>query len=333
MNNAMSITLLPLLTSFILSAILSYTLIPFVKNLAKKANLFGFDVHKNWRPLVPKIGGLSVFIGVTASVLLTSFLFNIVDNKVLAFVLSTKLAASIGLWEDFRELNPILKPVLLALAGLPIILMGAYHPYPNLPFVGKVMLTIFYPILVPIAFTIVTNAVNGMDVLNGSMTFTSIVATSTIFIITFVKGNVLPAYLCITLLGSLTVFAYYNKYPAKLFPGNVGSLYVGASLISIAIIGSVEIALLIALLPQITNEFHIIYSMKGFRSAKNLSERPIFIENDLLSANPSKKAPLTLVRMLTSRCSLSENATVKMLVTISIVSAILALITEFFFLK
>ncbi|MEM2056895.1 MAG: hypothetical protein QXO76_01380 [Thermoproteota archaeon] len=332
MNDNMS-TILLLLTSFILSAILSYVLMPLVKSLARKVNLFGIDVHKSWRPLVPKIGGLSVFIGVTTSVMITSFLFNMVDNRVLAFIISTGLAAIVGLWEDFRELNPILKPVLLALAGLPIVFMGAYYPYPNLPFVGKRMLTILYPILVPIAFTIVTNAINSMDVLNGSMTFTSIVATSTIFLINLMKYNVLPAYLCISLLGSLAVFAYYNKYPAKFFPGNVGSLYVGACLISIAIIGSVEIALLIAILPQITNEFHIIYSMRGFRSAKNLLERPVFVENGMLSANPSKKAPLTLVRMLTSRCSLSENEAVKMLVIISTISAALALITEFFFIK
>lgn len=325
--------LLLLFTSFVLSALISYTLMPFVKSLAKKTNLLGVDVHKSWKPLVPKVGGISVFVGATASVLITSFLFNMMDNRILAFVISTGLAAIVGLWEDFKELNPILKPVLLALVGLPIIFMGAYHPYPNLPFVGKVMLTILYPLLIPIAFTIVTNAINSMDVLNGSMTFTSIVAISTIFLITLLKGNILSAYLCIALLGSLAVFAYYNKYPAKFFPGNVGSLYVGASLISIAIIGSVEIALLITILPQITNEFHIIYSMRGFRSAKNLSERPVIVENGMLSANPSKKAPLTLVRMLTSRCSLSENETVKMLIIISIISAILALITEFLFIK
>lgn len=329
----MHTTLLPLLISFILATLISCALIPFVKNLAKRANLFGVDVHKSWKPLIPKIGGISVFIGVTMSVLITSFLFNMVNNRVLAFIISTELAALLGLWEDFRELNPVLKPILLALIGLPIVFMNAYYPYPNLPFVGKRMLTIIYPILVPIAFTIVTNAVNSMDVLNGSMTFTSIVATSTIFLITLIKGNFLPAYLCAALLGALAVFAYYNKYPAKLFPGNVGSLYVGASLISIAIIGSVEVALLIAILPQITNEFHIIYSMRGFKSAKNLSERPVFVENDMLSANPSKRAPLTLVRMITSRCKLSENEVVKMLIIISIISAVLALITEFFFIK
>ncbi|MCL7385121.1 MAG: hypothetical protein LZ158_02000 [Thaumarchaeota archaeon] len=329
----MSATLLLLFTSFIMSALLSYALVPFVKNLAKKTGLFGVDVHKSWRPLIPKIGGITIFIGVTVSVLITSFLFNMLDNRVLAFIISTELAAIVGLWEDFRELNPVLKPVLLALVGLPIVFMGAYYPYPNLPFVGKRALTILYPILVPIAFTVVTNAVNSMDVLNGSMTFTSLVATSTIFLITLIKGNILPAYLCAGLIGSLMVFAYYNKYPAKLFPGNVGSLYVGASLISVAIIGSVEIALLVAILPQITNEFHIIYSMRGLRSAKNLSERPVFVENGMLTANPSKKAPLTLVRMLTSKCSLSESEVVKMLVIISIFSAILALITEFFFIK
>ncbi len=325
---------IPLLfASFILSALLSYASVPFIKSLARKAKLFGVDVHKSWRPLVPKIGGISVFIGVTVSVLVTSFLFNMVDNRVLAFIISTELAAIVGLWEDFRELNPVLKPVLLALAGLPIVFMGAYYPYPNLPFVGKRMLTILYPILVPIAFTIVTNAVNSMDVLNGSMTFTSIVAVFTIFLIALTNGNAPPAYLCTALLGSLIVFAYYNKYPARLFSGNVGSLYVGASLTSIAIIGSMEIALLITILPQIMNEFHIIYSMKGFRSAKNLSERPVLVENDMLSANPSKKAPITLVRMLTSRCSLSEKEVVKMLVMISIVSATLALITEFLIIK
>lgn len=318
-----------ILITILIAALLAYISIPFAFRLSKKMNLYGIDVHKEWKPPIPKIGGISIVISVIASTLILSFLFGLFRNEVLAFTISSLSAAVIGFYEDFKELNPIIKPLLLAFCGFPIIFFGAYYPYPDIPFIGRRALSIVYPILIYVAFSIVTNAINGMDVLNGSMGLTSLVVSSTMLLISSIKGDLIPALLSASLVGSLAVFGIYNKYPAKLFSGNVGSLFVGACLISVAIIGSVEVAFLIAILPQIMNEFHIIYSMRGIKSAKAYPERPIIVNSGLIHANPSRKAPLTLVRMIAARRPLSEKEIVEIMVIVCLFSAALAIFTEF----
>lgn len=321
----LTLTIISLLTA----ALLTFLSIPIALRISRKMNLYGIDIHKEWKPLVPKIGGLSIAIGTVASILMISLISGMLSKEIIGFALSSLIAASIGFYEDCREINPYIKPLLLALCGFPIIFFGSYNPYPDIPFVGRRQLTIIYPILIYIAYAIVTNAINSMDVLNGSMSLTSLISSSTLLLISLIKGDMIPALLSASLIGSLIVFGFYNKYPAKLFSGNVGSLFVGASMLSIAIIGSMEIALLIAILPQIMNEFHIIYSMRGLKSAKSYPERPVILNNGLIYANFSRNAPLTLVRMIVSRDALSEKEIVNIMLVLCSFSAFLSILTEF----
>ena len=54
-----------------------------------------------------------------------------------------------------------------------------------------------------------------------------------------------------SMLGALIAFLYYNRYPAKIFPGDTGTLIIGAAIVCIAFIGRVKLIALIVLMPNI----------------------------------------------------------------------------------
>ena len=323
--------MLPPVMALIISALVTAASLPVSRTISKRFGLEGVDIHKPEKPKIPKIGGLSLFTGITAGAsagLVLSGLY----RDALALSLALTISAAIGLAEDFRELNPILKPFLVALAGLPIIMLGTYSPYPELPFIGKARLTILYPLLVLVGTAIVANAVNSIDVLNGSMALTSIASLSPLLSIGILYSKPDVVIISASMLASLAVFASQNFFPAKIFSGNVGSLSVGTAFAALAVIGGVEVVVLIALMPQIMNELHIILSMGGLRNAKNVVLRPVEVNGYSIKASVVRGAPITLVRLLTSLEPLTEKRVVYLLAYLCLYSGFLAFLTYALFM-
>lgn len=314
--------------AFLLTVILT----PLMGRLGLRFGLTGVDVHKDWRPIIPKTGGLAIIFSVLPS-LLISYALTGHSSLYAAFILPMIIAGSIGFMEDaLGEINPKLKPLLLIIASLPILILGEYVPRPVLPFIGGTRLSRIYPVMVLAAYPIVCNAMNSMDILNGSMVLTSLPFFIVASIIFLLRGDI--PLLIATLIGlaSLIGFLVYNMYPARIFPGNSGSLSVGALIATIAIVGRIEVAAIIALLPHILNEMHVIFSMGGLRSAKGLRDRPVEVEGGRIMASARKTAPITLLRMIASRTKITEKQAVMALSIIAAYTSIMALITQVFFI-
>jgi UDP-N-acetylmuramyl pentapeptide phosphotransferase/UDP-N-acetylglucosamine-1-phosphate transferase len=319
------------LVALIISMMVTAITLPLMRKLSNRLDLMGADIHKENRPRIPKLGGLGIFLGVLAGSTAGLYMAGFIDTAV-ALGLALSASAAIGLLEDFREINPIVKPILIAAAGIPIIILGTYTPYPELPLIGRARLTILYPILILVGITVVANAVNSTDVLNGSMALTSLASLTPLIIISFLEGKWEALMIGLALLGALGVFLSQNYYPARIFSGNAGSLVVGVSIAVLAIVGRLEVVALIALMPQIMNEFHIIFSLGGLRNAKNIPHRPVELEGGALRASASHKAPITLVRLLTATEPLTEREVVVRMALLTSYSALLAIITYLFFI-
>ncbi|MEM2095945.1 MAG: hypothetical protein QXX19_07000 [Candidatus Caldarchaeum sp.] len=322
----------PVLTAVLAAAIASTVLIPVSKFVSRKTGCMGLDVHKPNPYPVPKLGGLIIAGGVMAGYAAAQPILNN-TSLVLAIYSSTAIASIIGLYEDFREINPVIKPALLAFAGVPVVALGVYSPNPFIPFVGNARLTIVYPVLILIGFAVVCNAVNSIDVLNGSLAYTSLAALLPLSTAALLEGKIETLTLCLVLAATLAVFLTVNKYPSKVFAGNIGSLSVGAALTLITITGRLEVVAIVALIPQIMNEFHIIYSMKGLRSAKTAAKRPVVVDGGVIRASREKDAPITLLRMVSANGPVSEKQAVDRMALVSLYSAFLSIITYFFFIR
>jgi phospho-N-acetylmuramoyl-pentapeptide-transferase len=133
--------------------------------------------------------------------------------------------------------------VQLALAGGAATFISLYNgglDYANQVTLPLIPITIpIHPILfIPIVVFIIigtSNAVNltdGMDGLAGIITASSFAAYG---IIAYLQGQILVVQLCFVLVGACFGFLWYNAHPAKLFMGDAGSLALGATLGTIAV--------------------------------------------------------------------------------------------------
>ena len=239
------------------------------------------------------------------------------------------IAAVVGILDRITKIGPRLKPVLVALGAIPIIFLAVYNPYPEFPFIGATRLTIIYPLLIPIALAVTANSVNMLDVFNGSMTGTCSIAIFGMIICMLMMGRVDAAALAAGLLGSLLAFHIFNKYPAKVFAGDVGSLFIGASIGVLAIYGRVEVAAITAMMPHIMNAFYGLATVGRLYERKEISTRPIkVLEDGRLEVNKDSKAPITLARMILAQRPLKEFEVTRRMFILSAVSAILAILTQ-----
>jgi len=239
------------------------------------------------------------------------------------------VAASIGLIEDLRgEIDPRLKPLLLIFASLPILISGAYSPRPLIPFLGRTRLYRVYPVLVIASYPVICNAINGLDVLNGSALLTSIPFLIMSSVIFYMRGDHQLLILSLIFLAAAVAMLPYNMYPAKTFIGNSGSLFIGAGITSIAIMGGIEVAAIIALMPQIMNEMYVLFSIRGLKSAKSISRRPVIVEDGMLTASKDPDAPITLLRMICAGNRIDERKAVYAMTLISAFAALLGFLTH-----
>ena len=135
--------------------------------------------------------------------------------------------------------------------------------------------------------------------------------------------------LCLCLLGPLLVFFFFNKFPSKVFSGDVGSLSIGAALGAIAVIGRLEVVAVVAFAPQIMNAFYGLSSMGRLYERREVSRPVAILEDGRLIATKDPRAPITLARVILARGPLYENEAAKIFFVLATISGILALATAY----
>lgn len=307
--------------------VVSFLVLPPVMRLMRSKGIVGVDVHKRNRPKIPEMGGVSILIGLTVSMAAASMVTPHAWSRLTAFLAASVTAGLIGAVDDLRPLNAKVKPLLTMLAGVPILVLRAYNPYLALPIVGYTRLTVVYPLLILPAIAVCSNAVNMMDPFNGTMTGTCSIISLVLLISALVLGRPEAAVMSAGLLGSLLALWYFNRYPSRVFVGDVGSLSVGAALGAIAIIGRMEVIAVVSFMPQIMNAFYGLSTIGRLYERREVP-RPIrVLEDGRLAVNPDPKAPITLARIILAKGPLTEEKAVKVFMAISAISGALALLT------
>jgi UDP-N-acetylglucosamine--dolichyl-phosphate N-acetylglucosaminephosphotransferase len=91
--------------------------------------------------------------------------------------------------------------------------------------------------------------------------------------------------------------------------------------------GSIEVAAIIALIPQIMNEMYVLFSIRGLRSAKSVGRRPVMTEDGVLTASKDPNAPITLLRMICAGIKVDERKAVYAMALISAFATLLGFLT------
>lgn len=323
---------------FLVGLLSTYVLLPHIIKLMKKKNYIGYDIHKNSRPEIAESGGLSFVLGfLFASIALMIFFFDFF-NEILIFILTVLIAALIGFADDRIKLKSRYKIILSLFSGT-LIFIANYFGFveisssPTIPIIDKTRLSIIYPFLVPLLVAIFGNTVNMLEGYNGEGSGTCLIAVCSLLVCSIIWDSAQGVIFSIPVIAVLIPFFFKNKYPAQIFPGDVGTLSMGAMIACIMLFGSLEVATFCALLIHIFNSFYVIYSVRGFLESDKIREGKddiILLENDTIKASVQRDAALTLPRLILARGPLSEPELVKNFFIISIICGIFAVLSVFF---
>lgn len=245
---------------FIISFFVTLVVTPFWIKRAKRAGLVGRDVHKLDRKNVAEVGGITVITGFLFGILVyiaiqTFYFSNQLKSLEIMAVLSTILIiAFIGLVDDILGwkigLRQWQRPLLTLFAALPMVVINSGHSTMILPFLGRVDIGLFYPLFfVPIGIVGAANGFNMIAGYNGLEVKMGILILSVLGVVSWIIGNTGASILAFIMVFSLFGFLYFNKYPARVFPGNILTYSVGAMIAIIAILGNVERIALVLFFP------------------------------------------------------------------------------------
>ncbi len=218
----------------------------------KKRKLVSKDVYKSKKPLRSRFGGLS-FI---SAVIVTSFSAYLLcwlvrdvhmlelTNLIITSTYVIILAGLAGVLSDIFRFDWKVNFVIPTISALPLVFMSDPYQtgldYVYVPGIGNIHLGFWYFILLLIGATGAPNAVNMIAGVNGiEAGMTSIILTS-LGIIAAMQGKISIAIISFTLVAALLGFLHWNRYPAKIFPEDVGTWSFGAAIFAIAVLGKLE---------------------------------------------------------------------------------------------
>ena len=292
-------------------------------------------MNKFTKPPVAELGGVVVFLGFSAgifiSILLATYLQLITINLmvVLGGFCTIAMITFIGVIDDIigwkkgiRQWQHFIIPVI---AAIPLICVYVGHTTMVVPILGEINFLIFYPlIIIPLAVTGASNAINMLAGFNGLEAGQGIILTATLTIIAFMSGSIVAVVFGIAMIGALFAFLKFNWFPAKIFGGDSLTLMIGANLAVMSIVGGIEIYGLL-----ITAVFFIEFIIK----AKHRLKSECFgipNEDGTLSANP-KGGSLTQWVMKVGKNKFTESKVTLILCGIQIIVCMVVLL--FFLFK
>ncbi len=323
-----------LLIIFIAGFLMTYIILPYLIKIMKRKGFVGVDIHKNAKPEVAESGGLSILIGFSVSSIFLIIFFPAFLKETLTFLLTVLLAGCIGFIDDRKKLRSRYKIVLSLFSGS-IIFFANISGFititsPTIPFLDRTRLTIIYPFLVPLIIAVFTNTVNMLEGYNGEGSGTWLIAICFLFVCSLIWNSAEGVIFTIPVIAVIIPFFIFNKYPAKIFPGDTGTLSIGAMFACIMLFGSLEVATFCALLIHIFNSFYYIYSVRGFFESSDIRERKediILLENDRIKASDQKDAVLTLPRLILAKGPLTEPELVKNFYAISLICGFFSILS------
>ncbi len=242
------------LLTFFLALIVTYLATPVVEIVATK--LEALD-HPSERKLhtepIPHLGGLAIYFGFIVAVG-TAFILAKMAGSQLNFmvgfgiILAGTLLMLVGLVDDIKNLRPMTKLVWQIIAALIVIGFGVEISFLTNPFNGILVLGVLSIPLTLFWIVGVTNAINLIDGLDGLATGVTAISAFTLFFVALRTHQIGAAILLIALCGASLGFLRHNFFPAKIFLGDSGSMFLGFILASASIVGVLKTTLVVALL-------------------------------------------------------------------------------------
>ena len=234
---------------FVIALVVSYALTPSVKKLAIKIGAVDRpNARKVHTHVIPRLGGLAIYIGFMAAVLFCVPL----QHELVGMLLGCTAIVAVGIWDDICNIPAKVKLVGQILAACIPIAFGIQIEWLTNPFGDIIVLPELIAIPVTIFWIIgFTNTVNLIDGLDGLAAGVAFIASISMFLLAYNLNQFLPALVIVSMAGAALGFLQYNFNPAKIFMGDTGSMLLGYTLSVAAVLGLVKTAATVALVVPI----------------------------------------------------------------------------------
>lgn len=276
----MQFTILSGVVAFIVTVILIPRFITFYQAKRIEGQQMHEDVKQHqFKAGTPTMGG-TVFLVVSVLVtLIFAASFQMLTGGVLGILFILALYGLVGFLDDFLKifrkinegLNPKQKLALQILGGLVFYFVHVRGAGGG----GELNVFGYLIHLGPLYFAFVlfwlvgfSNAVNLTDGIDGLASISVVISLATYSVIAFTEHKYDILLVCITMIGGLLGFFVYNRKPAKVFMGDVGSLALGGMLATISIALRVEWTLLLIGLVYVIETSSVMLQVSYFKYTK-----------------------------------------------------------------
>ncbi len=335
---AQAADLVPPALAFLASlAVVLLTMPPLIRKM-REGGMVGHDVNKKGRPEVAELGGIAALFAFSVSLSLVvgveKLLGDLFEPPYLAAISVFFIASMIGLIDDISNIKQRVKAIAVVFGSLPLVLvhfktgvdgLGTFNIGTNafleLPFGGMIdfrsVPLVYWMIFVPIGVTGVANAMNMSAGYNGLESGQIAVVSGVLLVVSAIRGTQESVLIFAALFGAALGLFWFNRYPARTFVGDIGTLGLGAAIAAGAIIGGLEFWALIAIAPAFyeggATFYYNVLKKNGERRAA--CHNPRIAEDGTLSPPPGTekytlayfllgKRPMTEPRLVATLLSL-----------------------------
>ncbi|MCL3779171.1 undecaprenyl/decaprenyl-phosphate alpha-N-acetylglucosaminyl 1-phosphate transferase [Prolixibacteraceae bacterium JC049] len=211
------------------SAAIAYYSIPAIIRVANAKHLFDHPNERNvTTQVVPTLGGVAIFLGISIST--TLFSFQQTFNELPYILVAAILILFVGLKDDLMNLSPRKKLIAqIAVAGILAVFadirftnLHGLLGFNEISYYASIPITIF-------TFIVMINAINLIDGIDGLASGVAILSSLTFGIWFAINQHTSMAIIAFAAVGALIAFFKFNVFGKKnkIFMGDTGSLLLG----------------------------------------------------------------------------------------------------------
>ena len=272
--------MITVVAAFVLGAIFGKLLLPVLRRLKFGQNIYELapESHKK-KQGTPTMGGLTFAgAGILATLVMIDYSGPLTQNMALAMLLMALGNLCIGFADDMTKIRggknagltakqKMLFQTILALA------FSAYcyfHPQVGsairIPFLhAELDLGILYIPIMMFIIVATTNSANLLDGLDGLLCSVSIVDFATLAVIAAAAGLGNLGVCCCALAGGCMGFWLRNIYPAQMFMGDTGSMFIGGAVVAAAMLMRQPLILVLIAFWMLMSSLSVIIQVTYFK--------------------------------------------------------------------
>jgi UDP-GlcNAc:undecaprenyl-phosphate GlcNAc-1-phosphate transferase len=252
-----------------LSGYLCYLLVPLVKKYCLDKGYFDMPGPRKIHTLpTPRLGGIAIFaayfLGLVPGILLLPETWEHNHWQIIGIFLGGFLIFSMGIFDDLKGLSPLKKLIWEIIAACVVIAFGVKLEVLNIPFYKLITLGYWGIPLTLIWLVAITNTINLIDGLDGLAAGVSAIVAISFLVLSVILDLPLPSLLAAGIIGTSFAFLKFNYFPASIFMGDSGALFLGYMFAVISLFWPKSFATIVMFVPILALGVPIIETVSTF---------------------------------------------------------------------